>query len=109
MISCFSHFTLCVLGFISEPKVDQINQRLGPLAQEFIELVYPANYNPESKPAAKRKSGQGCNVCLARVLGNLHQVTPEIVLSLKAFSIIVQLITTEEARRSPKQRCQKKR
>lgn len=38
------------------PKVDQINQRLGPLAQEFTELVYPASYNPESKPAAKRKS-----------------------------------------------------
>ncbi|CAG04519.1 unnamed protein product, partial [Tetraodon nigroviridis] len=38
------------------PKVDQINQRLGPLAQEFTELVYPAGYNPEIKPAPKRKS-----------------------------------------------------
>lgn len=72
MISCFSHFTLSVLGFVSVPKVDQINQRLGPLAQEFTELVYPASYNPESKPAAKRKSGQGCNVYLARTLVNLH-------------------------------------
>lgn len=71
-MSCFSHFTLSVLGFVSVPKVDQINQRLGPLAQEFTELVYPANYNPESKPAAKRKSGQGCNVYLARVLVNSH-------------------------------------
>ncbi|XP_003961577.2 X-ray repair cross-complementing protein 6 [Takifugu rubripes] len=38
------------------PKVDQINQRLGPLAEEFKDLVYPANYNPESKPTTKRKS-----------------------------------------------------
>lgn len=44
--------------FVSVPKVDQINQRLGPLAQEFKDLVYPAYYNPESKPAAKRKTGQ---------------------------------------------------
>uniref|UniRef100_A0A3Q4MA68 DNA helicase n=1 Tax=Neolamprologus brichardi TaxID=32507 RepID=A0A3Q4MA68_NEOBR len=38
------------------PKVDQIDQRLGPLVQEFKDLVYPAYYNPESKPAAKRKT-----------------------------------------------------
>ncbi|KAM8836353.1 X-ray repair cross-complementing protein 6 isoform 2-T2 [Spinachia spinachia] len=38
------------------PKVDQINNRLGPLVQEFKDLVYPDNYNPESKPAAKRKT-----------------------------------------------------
>lgn len=38
------------------PKVDQIDYRLGPLVQEFKDLVYPAGYNPESKPAAKRKT-----------------------------------------------------
>ncbi|XP_036938201.1 X-ray repair cross-complementing protein 6 [Acanthopagrus latus] len=38
------------------PKVEQINSRLGPLAQEFKDLVYPADYNPEGKPAAKRKT-----------------------------------------------------
>ncbi|KAM4524028.1 X-ray repair cross-complementing protein 6 isoform 1-T3 [Odontesthes bonariensis] len=38
------------------PKVEQIDQRLGPLVQEFKDLVYPADYNPESKPAAKRKT-----------------------------------------------------
>ncbi|XP_030256553.1 X-ray repair cross-complementing protein 6 [Sparus aurata] len=38
------------------PKVEQINNRLGPLAQEFKDLVYPADYNPEGKPAAKRKT-----------------------------------------------------
>ncbi|CAI5659503.1 unnamed protein product [Oreochromis niloticus] len=38
------------------PKVDQIDECLGPLVQEFKDLVYPAYYNPESKPAAKRKT-----------------------------------------------------
>ncbi|XP_053197268.1 X-ray repair cross-complementing protein 6 [Scomber japonicus] len=38
------------------PKVDQINNRLGPLTDEFKDLVYPPGYNPESKPAAKRKT-----------------------------------------------------
>uniref|UniRef100_A0A8C5H0J9 DNA helicase n=1 Tax=Gouania willdenowi TaxID=441366 RepID=A0A8C5H0J9_GOUWI len=39
------------------PKVEQIDRRLGSLVDEFKNLVYPANYNPESKPAAKRKTG----------------------------------------------------
>ena len=43
---------------VSVPKVDQMNQRLGPLVQEFKDLVYPPDYNPEGKPAAKRKTGQ---------------------------------------------------
>uniref|UniRef100_A0A7N9AU72 DNA helicase n=1 Tax=Mastacembelus armatus TaxID=205130 RepID=A0A7N9AU72_9TELE len=38
------------------PKVAQIDGRLGPLVQEFTDLVYPAGYNPETKPAAKRKT-----------------------------------------------------
>ncbi|XP_039991332.1 X-ray repair cross-complementing protein 6 isoform X1 [Xiphias gladius] len=38
------------------PKVDQIDHRLGPLVQEFKDLVYPADYNPETKSAAKRKT-----------------------------------------------------
>ncbi|XP_077407457.1 X-ray repair cross-complementing protein 6 isoform X1 [Vanacampus margaritifer] len=40
------------------PKVDQIDQRLGPLVPEFKDLVYPADYNPDSKPAAKRKAAE---------------------------------------------------
>uniref|UniRef100_A0A8B9HRG8 DNA helicase n=1 Tax=Astyanax mexicanus TaxID=7994 RepID=A0A8B9HRG8_ASTMX len=39
------------------PKVQMMDERLGPLVQEFKDLVYPADYNPESKPAAKRKPG----------------------------------------------------
>ncbi|KAK5850509.1 hypothetical protein PBY51_001384 [Eleginops maclovinus] len=38
------------------PKVEQINQRLGPLVQDFKDLVYPIGYDPESKPGAKRKT-----------------------------------------------------
>ncbi|KAM6897682.1 X-ray repair cross-complementing protein 6 [Xenentodon cancila] len=38
------------------PKVDQIDSRLGPLVQEFKDLVYPDDYNPANKPAAKRKT-----------------------------------------------------
>lgn len=38
------------------PKVEQIDKRLGPLAEEFKDLVYPEGYNPESKQAAKRKT-----------------------------------------------------
>lgn len=55
--SCHTFCTYLSL-FVSVPKVDQINHRLGPLAQEFKDLVYPSHYNPESKPAAKRKTGQ---------------------------------------------------
>lgn len=51
-------FILMSLSFFaSVPKVDQIDARLGGLIQEFKDLVYPADYNPESKPAAKRKTG----------------------------------------------------
>ncbi|XP_077482710.1 X-ray repair cross-complementing protein 6 [Stigmatopora argus] len=38
------------------PKVEQIDRRLGPLVQDFKDLVYPADYNPDVKPAAKRKA-----------------------------------------------------
>ncbi|KAM9426701.1 X-ray repair cross-complementing protein 6 [Pholidichthys leucotaenia] len=41
------------------PKVDQIDRRLGPLVQEFKDLVYPAGYSPDSKPAPKRKAADG--------------------------------------------------
>ncbi|KAL4647838.1 X-ray repair cross-complementing protein 6 [Arapaima gigas] len=40
---------------LTMPKVTQMDQRLGPLAQEFKDLVYPADYNPEGKTPAKRK------------------------------------------------------
>lgn len=36
-----------------------MDDRLGPLVQEFKDLVYPADYNPEGKTSAKRKPGKG--------------------------------------------------
>uniref|UniRef100_A0AAR2L2L3 DNA helicase n=1 Tax=Pygocentrus nattereri TaxID=42514 RepID=A0AAR2L2L3_PYGNA len=39
------------------PKVQMMDERLGPLVQEFKDLVYPADYNPEGKTAVKRKPG----------------------------------------------------
>nr|XP_015215008.1 PREDICTED: X-ray repair cross-complementing protein 6 [Lepisosteus oculatus] len=43
-----------------QPKLDVMDQRLGVLAQEFKELVYPPDYNPEGKgPAQKRKPEGG--------------------------------------------------
>ncbi|CAL8309862.1 unnamed protein product [Boreogadus saida] len=41
------------------PKVEQMDRRLGPLAQEFKDLVYPTGYDPDSKPASKRKPADG--------------------------------------------------
>ncbi|XP_028990821.1 X-ray repair cross-complementing protein 6 isoform X2 [Betta splendens] len=40
------------------PKVEQIDRRLGPLVEEFKDLVYPANYSAENKTAAKRKTAE---------------------------------------------------
>uniref|UniRef100_A0A8C9S109 DNA helicase n=1 Tax=Scleropages formosus TaxID=113540 RepID=A0A8C9S109_SCLFO len=44
---------------LTKPKVDLMDQRLGSLVQEFKDLVYPADYNPEGKTATKRKPGGG--------------------------------------------------
>ncbi|KAM5175628.1 X-ray repair cross-complementing protein 6 isoform 1-T9 [Callospermophilus lateralis] len=38
------------------PKVEAMNKRLGSLVDEFKELVYPPDYNPEDK-VSKRKQG----------------------------------------------------
>ncbi|XP_017580842.1 X-ray repair cross-complementing protein 6 [Pygocentrus nattereri] len=40
------------------PKVQMMDERLGPLVQEFKDLVYPADYNPEGKTAVKRKPAE---------------------------------------------------
>ena len=39
------------------PKTKAIDKRLGPLVDEFKELVYPPDYNPEEK-VSKRKQGE---------------------------------------------------
>lgn len=40
---------------LTMPKVDMIDRRLGSIVEEFKELVYPPDYNPEG--SAKRKQG----------------------------------------------------
>ncbi|XP_020376347.2 X-ray repair cross-complementing protein 6 [Rhincodon typus] len=39
------------------PKNDVIDKRIGKLAEEFKDLVYPPDYNPEAKSYHKRKLG----------------------------------------------------
>ncbi|XP_069087363.1 X-ray repair cross-complementing protein 6 [Pleurodeles waltl] len=43
---------------LTAPKVDMMDRRMGSLAEEFKDLVYPPGYNPEGK-AVKRKQGDG--------------------------------------------------
>ncbi|XP_007907750.2 X-ray repair cross-complementing protein 6 [Callorhinchus milii] len=42
---------------VTLPKNDMINKRMGQLAEEFNELVYPPGYNPEAGATYKRKAG----------------------------------------------------
>ncbi|XP_043535795.1 X-ray repair cross-complementing protein 6 isoform X2 [Chiloscyllium plagiosum] len=39
------------------PKIDMIDKRIGQLAEEFRDLVYPPDYNPDAKSHMKRKLG----------------------------------------------------
>lgn len=48
------------------PKAEAMAKRLGSLVDEFKELVYPPDYNPEGK-APKRKQGKELGVDIQRV------------------------------------------
>ncbi|XP_029446125.1 X-ray repair cross-complementing protein 6 isoform X3 [Rhinatrema bivittatum] len=41
------------------PKVNMMDNRLGPLVDEFKELVYPPDYNPEGKAVKRKPAGEG--------------------------------------------------
>uniref|UniRef100_A0A8C8YBN7 X-ray repair cross-complementing protein 6 n=1 Tax=Prolemur simus TaxID=1328070 RepID=A0A8C8YBN7_PROSS len=41
------------------PKVEAMNKRLGSLVDEFKELVYPPDYNPERKVTKQKQDGEG--------------------------------------------------
>uniref|UniRef100_A0A2K6GSU6 5'-deoxyribose-5-phosphate lyase Ku70 n=1 Tax=Propithecus coquereli TaxID=379532 RepID=A0A2K6GSU6_PROCO len=41
------------------PKVEAMNKRLGSLVDEFKELVYPPDYNPEGKVTKRKQDGEG--------------------------------------------------
>lgn len=53
---------------LSVPNVNMMDQRLGSLAQEFRDLVYPADYNPEGKTAPKRKPGEKSIIYISEIL-----------------------------------------
>lgn len=57
LVFSFSHLLYFCFTF-PVPKVEQMDIRLGPLIDEFKNMVYPFNYNPDVKPAAKRKTGK---------------------------------------------------
>ncbi|KAF0883206.1 XRCC6 protein, partial [Crocuta crocuta] len=41
------------------PKIKAIDERLGPLVDEFKELVYPPDYNPEEKVSKRKQDDKG--------------------------------------------------
>ncbi|KAM8980980.1 X-ray repair cross-complementing protein 6 [Sarcophilus harrisii] len=41
------------------PKVEAMDLRLGSLVEEFKELVYPPDYNPEKKATKRKQDGSG--------------------------------------------------
>ncbi|XP_049482384.1 X-ray repair cross-complementing protein 6 [Panthera uncia] len=41
------------------PKTKAIDKRLGPLVDEFKELVYPPDYNPEEKGSKRKQDDEG--------------------------------------------------
>lgn len=51
VLKCFLIFFILLLSHTlyapSVPKVQMMDDRLGPLVQEFKDLVYPPDYNPE--------------------------------------------------------------
>ena len=40
---------------IAEPKIEAIDRKAGEAIKDFKEVVFPDDYNPAGKPAAKRK------------------------------------------------------
>ena len=47
-----------ILHLSTEPKVEAIDRKAGEAMQEFKDVVFPDDYNPAGKPAAKRKVTQ---------------------------------------------------
>ena len=57
---CFLFFqhegtTFLMLIFSVEPNVEAIDRKAGDVIKAFKDLVFPDDYNPAAKPAAKRK------------------------------------------------------
>ncbi|XP_021239779.1 X-ray repair cross-complementing protein 6 [Numida meleagris] len=44
---------------LTMPKTEEMSRRLGSLVEEFKQLVYPPDYNPEGKAAKRKQAGDG--------------------------------------------------
>uniref|UniRef100_A0A8C9FZQ6 X-ray repair cross complementing 6 n=1 Tax=Pavo cristatus TaxID=9049 RepID=A0A8C9FZQ6_PAVCR len=44
---------------LTMPKTEEMGRRLGNLVEEFKQLVYPPDYNPEGKAAKRKQAGDG--------------------------------------------------
>ena len=53
---------------LTQPDQDRITRRAGALLEQFKELVYPSGYDPDQKPANKRKVCNKCYKILCSVL-----------------------------------------
>lgn len=54
MMDCKMTYRVLTLIFIVEPDAEMIEKRAGKILKEFVDLVYPAGYDPEAKPTKKR-------------------------------------------------------
>lgn len=54
--SDYSGFERANLCLLTVPKVEEMNRRLGNLVEEFKQLVYPSDYNPDGKPVKRKQS-----------------------------------------------------
>ena len=69
---------------LSLPDQDRITRRAGALLEQFKELVYPSDYDPEQKPSAKRKViVYTCRSLWPSVRNSIH------VMSLLSWDIVI--------------------
>ena len=55
-----NYYVLEIINFhdiilIAEPKIEAVDRKAGEAIKDFKEVVFPDDYNPAGKPAAKRK------------------------------------------------------
>ncbi|KFV91337.1 X-ray repair cross-complementing protein 5, partial [Fulmarus glacialis] len=59
-LSCdHSVFERANLSLLPVPKVEEMNRRLGNLVEEFKQLVYPPDYNPDGKAVKRKQASDG--------------------------------------------------
>ncbi|KFQ86621.1 X-ray repair cross-complementing protein 5, partial [Phoenicopterus ruber ruber] len=59
-LSCdHSVFERANLSLLPVPKAEEMNRRLGNLVEEFKQLVYPPDYNPDGKAVKRKQASDG--------------------------------------------------